>query len=189
MTRILPTDDAHGFATRSVHAGQIIEPLAGAVMTPIYQTSTYVQQGLGKHRGYEYGRTQNPTREALERNVASLEGATHGAPGLDRPRTSPALRRGDRDLGIAAPIQATQRSAHRRAARCLALGSGRAVPPSTGEGRLTTPQGFGRGLICKCLLQRERFRDQRVHCSYKAWLEGRIRAERHVRPRTLQRAP
>ena len=78
MTRILPQDRDHGFATRSVHAGQIIEPLAGAVMTPIYQTSTYVQAGLGKHKGYEYGRTQNPTREALERNVASLEGATHG---------------------------------------------------------------------------------------------------------------
>jgi cystathionine beta-lyase/cystathionine gamma-synthase len=78
MTRILPKDPDHGFATRSVHAGQIIEPLAGAVMTPIYQTSTYVQEGLGKHRGYEYARTQNPTREALERNVASLEGATHG---------------------------------------------------------------------------------------------------------------
>jgi cystathionine beta-lyase/cystathionine gamma-synthase len=78
MTRILPEDHQHGFGTRSVHAGQIIEPLAGAVMTPIFQTSTYVQTGLGKHRGYEYGRTQNPTREALERNVASLEGGTHG---------------------------------------------------------------------------------------------------------------
>src|ERR671918_1561030 len=78
MTRILPHDHDHGFATRSVHAGQIVEPLAGAVMTPIYQTSTYVQQGLGKHRGYEYARTQNPTREALERNVASLEGGTYG---------------------------------------------------------------------------------------------------------------
>ena len=78
MTRILPHDHDHGFATRSVHAGQIVEPLAGAVMTPIYQTSTYVQDGLGKHKGYEYARTQNPTREALERNVASLEGATHG---------------------------------------------------------------------------------------------------------------
>src|SRR5690606_15144751 len=50
----------------------------GAVMTPIYQTSTYVQEGLGKHKGYEYARTQNPTREALERCVASLEGGTHG---------------------------------------------------------------------------------------------------------------
>jgi cystathionine gamma-lyase len=78
MTRILPNDHEHGFATRSVHAGQIVEPLAGAVMTPIYQTSTYVQAGLGKHKGYEYARTQNPTREALERNVASLEGATYG---------------------------------------------------------------------------------------------------------------
>jgi cystathionine beta-lyase/cystathionine gamma-synthase len=78
MTRILPKDHDYGFATRSVHAGQIVEPLAGAVMTPIYQTSTYVQEGLGKHKGYEYARTQNPTREALERNVASLEGATHG---------------------------------------------------------------------------------------------------------------
>ena len=78
MTRILSPDDDHGFATRSVHAGQIVEPLAGAVMTPIYQTSTYVQEGLGRHRGYEYARTQNPTREALERNVASLEGGSHG---------------------------------------------------------------------------------------------------------------
>ena len=78
MTRILPHDHEHGFATRSVHAGQVVEPLAGAVMTPIYQTSTYVQEGLGRHRGYEYARTQNPTREALERNVASLEGGRHG---------------------------------------------------------------------------------------------------------------
>lgn len=78
MTRIL--DDEHGQAlpTRAVHAGQIEEPLSGAVMTPIYQTSTYRQQGIGKHKGYEYARTQNPTREALERNVASLEGGTHG---------------------------------------------------------------------------------------------------------------
>jgi cystathionine beta-lyase/cystathionine gamma-synthase len=78
MTRILPQDHQHGFGTRSVHAGQVPEPLAGAVMPPIYQTSTYVQEGLGKHRGYEYARTQNPTREALERNVASLEGANYG---------------------------------------------------------------------------------------------------------------
>ena len=78
MTRILPQDHQYSFSTRSVHAGQIAEPLAGAVMPPIYQTSTYIQEGLGKHRGYEYARTQNPTREALERNVASLEGATYG---------------------------------------------------------------------------------------------------------------
>ena len=78
MTRILPHDHDHAFATRAIHAGQIPEPLAGAVMTPIYQTSTYIQEGLGRHKGYEYARTQNPTREALERNVASLEGGMHG---------------------------------------------------------------------------------------------------------------
>jgi cystathionine beta-lyase/cystathionine gamma-synthase len=78
MTRILPHDDQHGFATRAVHAGQVVEPLAGAVMTPIYQTSTYVQEGLGRNKGYEYARTRNPTREALERNVAALEGGRHG---------------------------------------------------------------------------------------------------------------
>ena len=78
MTRILHDDLEHRFATRAVHAGQFPDPLTGAVMTPIYQTSTYVQEGLGKHKGYEYARTQNPTREALERNVASLEGAAYG---------------------------------------------------------------------------------------------------------------
>jgi cystathionine gamma-lyase len=78
MTKILPADTAHAFATRAVHAGQRPDPTTGAVMTPIYQTSTYVQEGLGRHKGYEYARTQNPTREALERNVASLEGADYG---------------------------------------------------------------------------------------------------------------
>jgi cystathionine beta-lyase/cystathionine gamma-synthase len=78
MTKINKHDLDHALATRAVHAGQVPDPLAGAVMTPIYQTSTYQQEGLGRHKGYEYGRTQNPTREALERNVASLEGGTHG---------------------------------------------------------------------------------------------------------------
>jgi cystathionine beta-lyase/cystathionine gamma-synthase len=78
MTRILDDQPTHGFATRAVHAGPVADPLAGAVMPPIYQTSTYAQEGLGRHKGYEYGRTQNPTREALERAVASLEGASHG---------------------------------------------------------------------------------------------------------------
>src|SRR6266576_6890154 len=78
MTEISRDDLATRFATRAVHAGKIPDPLAGAVMTPIYQTSTYVQEGLGRHKGYEYARTQNPTREALERNVAALEGGTHG---------------------------------------------------------------------------------------------------------------
>src|SRR5690348_12825550 len=78
MTRMLPHDHDHRFGTRAVHAGQVPEPLAGAVMTPIYQTSTYVQEGLGRHKGYEYARGKNPTREALERNVAALEGGRHG---------------------------------------------------------------------------------------------------------------
>ncbi|MGH7531042.1 MAG: cystathionine gamma-synthase [Gemmatimonadales bacterium] len=78
MTRIADQDHARRFATRAVHAGHIGDPLSGAVMTPIYQTSTYIQDGLGRHKGYEYARTRNPTREALERNVAALEGARHG---------------------------------------------------------------------------------------------------------------
>jgi cystathionine beta-lyase/cystathionine gamma-synthase len=78
MTRIQPTDSEFAFATRAVHAGQAPDPSTGAVMTPIYQTSTYVQEGLGKNKGYEYARTQNPTRAAWERCVASLEGGTHG---------------------------------------------------------------------------------------------------------------
>ncbi|MGH7585651.1 MAG: cystathionine gamma-synthase [Gemmatimonadales bacterium] len=78
MTRVRPSDSAHGLATRAVHAGHTPDPLSGAVMTPIYQTSTYIQDGLGRHKGYEYARTRNPTRDALERNVASLEGATDG---------------------------------------------------------------------------------------------------------------
>jgi cystathionine beta-lyase/cystathionine gamma-synthase len=78
MTQIRDHDAAHQFATRAVHAGQAPDPYSGAVMTPIYQTSTYVQEGLGRHKGFEYARTRNPTRDALERCVASLEGATHG---------------------------------------------------------------------------------------------------------------
>jgi len=78
MTKILDHDQDHALPTRAVHAGHVPDPLAGAVMPPIYQTSTYQQEGLGRNKGYEYGRTQNPTREVLERNVASLEGGTHG---------------------------------------------------------------------------------------------------------------
>jgi cystathionine gamma-lyase len=77
MTRVLPDVPDAGFATRAIHAGQVPDPLAGAAMPPIYQTSTYIQEGLGRNKGYEYARTQNPTREALERNVASLEGGAH----------------------------------------------------------------------------------------------------------------
>jgi len=78
MTRAFDHDLVRRFATRAVHAGQAPDPLAGAVMTPIYQTSTYIQDGLGRNKGYEYARTRNPTREALERNVAALEGGRHG---------------------------------------------------------------------------------------------------------------
>src|SRR5437764_847062 len=78
MTEISRDDLAPRFATRAVHAGKIPDPLAGAVMTPIYQTSTYAQDGLGRHKGYEYARTQNPTRAALEKNIAALESARFG---------------------------------------------------------------------------------------------------------------
>ncbi len=78
MTRILDDDLQHGLSTRAVHAGQRPDEASGAIMTPIYQTSTYVQTALGEHKGFEYARTRNPTRDALERNVAALEGATHG---------------------------------------------------------------------------------------------------------------
>ncbi|MCI0450760.1 MAG: cystathionine gamma-synthase [Candidatus Latescibacteria bacterium] len=67
-----------GFYTDCVHAGQSPDEKTGAVITPIFQTSTYKQDGIGKHRGYEYARTANPTREALERNVAALERGKHG---------------------------------------------------------------------------------------------------------------
>ncbi len=66
------------FATRCIHAGQSPEPTTGAITTPVFQTSTYVQDGLGRHRGYEYARLQNPTREATEANIASLEDGAHG---------------------------------------------------------------------------------------------------------------
>src|SRR5690242_21736425 len=78
MTRVFDEDLDPGFATRAIHAGQRPEPLAGAIMTPLYLTSTYIQDALGKNKGYEYARGRNPTREALERNVAALEGGKHG---------------------------------------------------------------------------------------------------------------
>jgi cystathionine gamma-lyase len=67
-----------GFATRGVHAGQEPDPSTGAIMTPIYATSTYVQQSPGVHKGYEYSRTQNPTRMAYERCIADLESGARG---------------------------------------------------------------------------------------------------------------
>lgn len=67
-----------GFSTRAIHAGQAPDPTTGSVTVPIYQTSTYVQDELGHHKGYEYARVQNPTREALEKNVAALENGLAG---------------------------------------------------------------------------------------------------------------
>jgi cystathionine beta-lyase/cystathionine gamma-synthase len=78
MTRIFDEDLGTGFATKAVHAGQTPDEETGAIMPPIFQTSTYVQPKLGTHKGFEYARTRNPTRDALERNVAALEGGTHG---------------------------------------------------------------------------------------------------------------
>src|SRR5207237_10650009 len=66
------------FATTAIHAGQEPDSATVAVTFPIYQTSTYGQEGLGKHKGFEYARTSNPTRLALERNLAALEGAQYG---------------------------------------------------------------------------------------------------------------
>ena len=66
------------FSTKAVHAGQEPDPSTGAVMTPVFLTSTYVQEELGKHKGYEYSRVSNPTRTALEKNIAALENATEG---------------------------------------------------------------------------------------------------------------
>jgi cystathionine beta-lyase/cystathionine gamma-synthase len=74
------TDQNHRFATRAIHAGQRPDPTTGAIMPPVYQTSTYVQPSLGEPLGgYEYARVTNPTRDALQANVAALEGGRHGA--------------------------------------------------------------------------------------------------------------
>tara|TARA_Y100000739_G_scaffold55766_1_gene45482 strand:- start:56 stop:1201 length:1146 start_codon:yes stop_codon:yes gene_type:complete len=66
------------FGTKTIHAGQHADPTTGAIMTPIYQTSTYIQNKPGDHKGYEYSRTANPTRTALEKNIAALENGKHG---------------------------------------------------------------------------------------------------------------
>jgi len=66
------------FGTKAIHAGVEPDPTTGAIMTPIYQTSTYVQSSLAEHKGYEYSRTHNPTRTALQRNLAALENGKHG---------------------------------------------------------------------------------------------------------------
>ena len=67
------------FGTKALHAGILPDPATGAIMTPIYQTSTYVQEAIGVHKGYEYSRTKNPTRNVLESNIAALENGKYGA--------------------------------------------------------------------------------------------------------------
>lgn len=67
------------FGTKAIHAGVHPDESTGAIMTPIYQTSTYVQEGVGNHKGYEYSRTLNPTRHALEKNIAAIENGKYGA--------------------------------------------------------------------------------------------------------------
>src|ERR1700753_582672 len=71
-------DQKGHFETRAIHAGQEPDPTTGAIMTPVYLTSTYVQESPGKHRGYEYSRTHNPTRKAFEDCVANLESGKYG---------------------------------------------------------------------------------------------------------------
>src|SRR5438046_10210967 len=69
-------NNKHGFATRAIHDGQEPDPSTGAVTVPIFATSTYVQEEIGKNKGYEYARVSNPTRTCLEQNLAALEGGT-----------------------------------------------------------------------------------------------------------------
>src|SRR5512146_1827273 len=71
-------DPKHRLETLAIHAGQAPDPTTGAIMTPVYLTSTYVQEGPGRHKGFEYSRTQNPTRDALQGCLAALEGGRHG---------------------------------------------------------------------------------------------------------------
>src|SRR5215210_7506007 len=73
------TDQEVGFATRAIHAGQDPDPATGATIVPIYATSTYTQAGIGQHKGYEYSRSGNPTRTALETCLAALEEGEAGA--------------------------------------------------------------------------------------------------------------
>src|SRR6201982_1192980 len=97
-----------GFSTRSIHAGQPADPATGATVVPIYATSTYTQVAPGKHKGFEYSRTGNPTRAALETCLASLEGGERGlafASGLAATTgVLSLLRPGDEGAAAAAPL-------------------------------------------------------------------------------------
>src|SRR3954464_2788039 len=74
----MSTRDSDRFETLAIHAGQEPDPTTGAVMTPVYFTSTYAQSGPGEHKGFEYSRTRNPTRDQLQGCLASLESGKHG---------------------------------------------------------------------------------------------------------------
>src|SRR5437879_2605774 len=74
----MATEKEYGFATRAIHAGQDADPATGATIVPIYATSTYTQAAVGEHKGYEYSRSGNPTRTALETCLAALEGGERG---------------------------------------------------------------------------------------------------------------
>ena len=76
LWRVVKLGPRARFNTIFLHAGQEPDPSTGAIVTPIYQTSTYVQDALGQHKGFEYARTQNPTRLALEQNIAAIEAGT-----------------------------------------------------------------------------------------------------------------
>ena len=78
VREFLMSNNNMGFATIAIHTGSEPDESTGSVTVPIYQTSTYAQDALGKNKGYEYARTQNPTRSAVERNIAALEGARFG---------------------------------------------------------------------------------------------------------------
>ena len=75
---MLKNEKKYGLATKAIHAGQEPDKSTGAIMVPIYASSTYVQESPGKHKGYEYSRTQNPTRAAYEKCIADLENGQHG---------------------------------------------------------------------------------------------------------------
>ena len=81
-----PDAPAQAFATRVIHAGQAPDPSTGAIMPPIYANSTYIQESPGVHKGLDYGRSHNPTRWALERCVADLEGGAQAGAGAARRR-------------------------------------------------------------------------------------------------------
>src|SRR5271170_7844275 len=102
----MPTD-GHGFATRAIHAGQDADPATGATVVPIYATSTYTQEALGKHKGYEYSRSGNPTRSALESCLASLEGGERGlafASGLAASAAVLSIMRPGDEVAVAADL-------------------------------------------------------------------------------------